>query len=572
MEPTEVFHRAKCSFRNRFFPPKYERWSPEEAYEHLFNGSEVHPLTLALPCNDLTVAIGLLNGDWSLFGSPVRLDDPPNWHKNYKTGQEWPDISSKSIDYRRNDIAGGVKFTWELGRWTWATSLAHAFQLTRDSHYRDKCLHWMRDFAVRNPIKHGIHHTSGIEDAVRVLAGVWSLGQLDSSEVAMTRPILGLIAQQALHCMDNRSIGSSGNNHLLAEYAAMTVSGAALPRLKVRSILFETGLQGIYQETLRQINPDGTSVEQSFGYLPFIWELIVLPLMYAEMAGNPTPQEIRNRIMASLRFGHIIRLPDGTTPKVGDEDDGCVLLPGCTRSRLDFVGSIVEDFVGEMPHVEDGTYEFPEGGYTIWRQKGLLVTFDHGPLGYKSIAAHGHADALAFTIFAQGNPMIVDPGIYAYQDDYVARDRFRSTSYHSTVNFGGRNQSEILGPFMWGARAKVLRQDDGWECTWHTGERHWRSVSLDNSVVTVRDKVVGAHPESVLVLHPSAQVDLQGTVAWVTVGDWQARIVSTGLEHWRAESGEYSPHFGHKVDSTRLCAGFDGASSSVEIAIQKTPR
>lgn len=572
MEAKEIIHRAKCSFRNRFFAPRHEAWSPGEAYDKLFTSSQVRQLTLPLTSSDLTDATRLLNGDWSIFGFPIRLDDPPNWRRNYITGQDWPDLPASSLDYRRNDVAGGVKFAWELGRWTWATSLAHAFHLTGDPTYRDKCLQWMHDFAVKNPIKHGIHHTSGIEDAIRVLAGIWSLGLLKASSDALTNPILGLIAQQAIHCMDNLSIGSSGNNHLLAEYSAMTVAGAALPGLTLGPTLLETGFRGICNETLCQINPDGSSVEQAFGYLPFIWELILLPLMFAELAGKSTPQEVKDRLACSFNFAQTVRLPDGTMPKIGDEDDGCVLLPGCSMSRLDFIGNILQSYVGEMPSVVDGTYIFPEGGYTVWRHKGLLITFDHGPLGYKSIAAHGHADALSFTVFANGTPIVVDPGIYAYQDDYAARDRFRSTPYHSTVNFVGRSQSEILGPFMWGAQARVARQDDGWECTWHTGEKHWRNVLSDNSVVTVLDKVSGEKPESVLVLHPTANVELQRSLAWVSVGEWQARITSTGLNEWRLEPGEYSPRFGHKVPTNRLCAGFDGPSATIEIAIGRAIR
>ena len=45
----------------------------------------------------------------------------------------------------------------------------------------------------------------------------------------------------------------------------------------------------------------------------------------------------------------------------------------------------------------------------------LLV--DAGPLGYLSIAAHGHADALAFVLDIGDREILVDPGTYAYHTD-----------------------------------------------------------------------------------------------------------------------------------------------------------
>ena len=42
------------------------------------------------------------------------------------------------------------------------------------------------------------------------------------------------------------------------------------------------------------------------------------------------------------------------------------------------------------------------------------ITMDVGPLGYPSIAAHGHADALAVTVSDGGRDLIGDPGTGSY--------------------------------------------------------------------------------------------------------------------------------------------------------------
>jgi hypothetical protein len=39
---------------------------------------------------------------------------------------------------------------------------------------------------------------------------------------------------------------------------------------------------------------------------------------------------------------------------------------------------------------------------------------DAAPLGFLSIAAHGHADALSFILHVDGSPILVDPGMFTY--------------------------------------------------------------------------------------------------------------------------------------------------------------
>ncbi len=39
---------------------------------------------------------------------------------------------------------------------------------------------------------------------------------------------------------------------------------------------------------------------------------------------------------------------------------------------------------------------------------------DAAPLGFLSIAAHGHADALSFILHVDGSPILVDPGTFMY--------------------------------------------------------------------------------------------------------------------------------------------------------------
>ena len=69
---------------------------------------------------------------------------------------------------------------------------------------------------------------------------------------------------------------------------------------------------------------------------------------------------------------------------------------------------------------------FPEGGYFVLgcdfdTPSEIRLVADAGPLGYRSIAAHGHADALSFTLSVGGREFLIDPGTYAYHTQQAWR-------------------------------------------------------------------------------------------------------------------------------------------------------
>jgi Heparinase II/III-like protein len=152
-----------------------------------------------------------------------------------------------------------------------------------------------------------------------------------------------------------------------------------------------------------------------------------------------------------------------------------------------------------------------QSGY-VERGDGVSVLVDCGELGFGSIAAHGHADALSFTLRAFGTDVFVDPGTYDYFTFPEWRHYFRSTRAHNTVEVDGVDQSEMLGAFLWGshAQARCLL----WEPTLRGGRivaehdgylrlpdpvRHRRTMHLDSlaRVVSIEDEILARGPHRV---------------------------------------------------------------------------
>jgi Heparinase II/III-like protein len=105
-------------------------------------------------------------------------------------------------------------------------------------------------------------------------------------------------------------------------------------------------------------------------------------------------------------------------------------------------------------HVGPPRRSFPDVGYYVLGSDfdtadEVRVLADVGPLGYLSIAAHGHADALAFTLSVGRHEVLVDPGTYTYQGDMAWREYFRGTAAHNTLTVDGMSQSQSGGRFMW---------------------------------------------------------------------------------------------------------------------------
>jgi len=101
---------------------------------------------------------------------------------------------------------------------------------------------------------------------------------------------------------------------------------------------------------------------------------------------------------------------------------------------------------------------FPQGGYYVFgsdlgEPDEIRIIADAGPLGYLSIAAHGHADALAMLLSVRGREFLIDPGTFLYHGNEKWRQYFRGTRAHNTVCVDASNQSESGGAFIWMKRA-----------------------------------------------------------------------------------------------------------------------
>src|SRR6185369_3011851 len=150
-----------------------------------------------------------------------------------------------------------------------------------------------------------------------------------------------------------------------------------------------------------------------------------------------------------------------------------------------------------------GVRHFDDGGYTVFRpyvkNREIMLVMDHGPLGYLSIAAHGHADALSVWLHVDGQPVFVDAGSHLYHSAGISRDYFRSTPAHNTLCIADTSASTPAGNFNWSHKAnvrvlsksghEVLAEHDGYKKKF--GITHQRRLQLTENGFTIEDMLQG---------------------------------------------------------------------------------
>jgi Heparinase II/III-like protein/Heparinase II/III N-terminus len=451
------------------------------------------------------------------------------WHRDPVSSHLWPgaEMNAFQVNYRQRRCYGDVKFIWELNRLQFLQVLA-ADQATE--HIPAMISSWMG----ANPPFRGINWTSGIEAASRILSLLVVLAFADQNvRTSLDGPARCLIEAHAYWIARYPSLYSSANNHRAAELAALLLAALCAPGMPGAAEYRRVCHQAIERLSQTLFHRDGVGAEQSPTYAAYSLEWLVLAAIGSEAEGMPFSSAFRDRVEAAAWHLRWMMDDGGGVPRIGDDDEGRVLVASARHSEPRYVASIlalVARWLGDHalqppahdPHLRDwlaprppscstatasigGMRVFAEGGYTVARtptQQGtVLFVFDHGPLGFGAIAAHGHADSLAVWLHWGEEAVLVDAGTYLYHAGGCDRDLFRSTRVHNTLVLNGADQSRIAGPFNWSrhARTRIIARDERSVTAQHDGylralgllHRRRIECAADGDIV-ISDYLVGA--------------------------------------------------------------------------------
>jgi hypothetical protein len=511
------------------------------------------------------------------------------------------------ISLRHGVGVSEVKRIWEINRLQFLVAVAADAKLGGNTSSRDFVSATVFSWMDGNPPYRGVNWLSGIELALRTIsvAVAFSIIGIDHLDDAAKLRLCRFFESHVFWIARYPSLHSSANNHFVAELAGLIVGTTFFPTMPRADDLRRQSVAKLINEITRQILPDGVGAEQAPCYTAFAIELVLLALLVVGLPADRLPAPARARIAAWAELMCGLMDMSGGVPAIGDCDD-CRALAFTQEAEQRYVASIAAAVGGYLgrpdivpasrePHLRGllfrppataairtaGMRTWAEGGYSVIRgtaAKPFVLIVDHGPLGYLSIAAHGHADALSVWLSVADQPVLVDAGTYLYHSDPRWRDRFRSTVLHNTLTIADAPSSRPSGPFNWASKAnvrlvlatsephpRVIAEHDGYLGRY--GVRHRRTIDvLDGSSVLIADELVGGSiEESVAIaflIDPSCKAELDSKTKDVVVSSARGnvlRFVSDGQLKPRIARGDQatglgwvSPSFGVRLPADQI--------------------
>lgn len=480
------------------------------------------------------------SGDvFDVLGSgPFQQTDPIDWHLDFKSGHRWQPALFWRIDYTELGRNSDVKVPWQVARFHTGLWQGQAYWLTGKERYAAAFARQVSSWLDANPTGQGIHWACPMEMAIRAINWSWAVGFFFGSPAVPEDVWARMLASLLWHgrvIRYNLEYGRRLGNHYLSDLAGLFVLGLLFRETSEGRDWLRFARRQLEQQIRWQVHPDGVSYEKSVSYQRLVAELFVVVLALARRNDITMSPGYTERLARMLDFMRAYTRNDGSSPLVGDADDGRVLpfavvepitvhrhllgVGGILLGRPDLVAVGSQDDAlwllgpdatspaGTEPAAERSE-AFPSGGFYVMRGNGCHTFLDGGPLGFENDLIHGHLDTLSLELSAPGGVFLSDSGSYLYTSDVAAYREHVETRAHNTIRVDGEN-IEVLRK-IWRVdrdrtHPRVLRWLsldglDEWEAE-HAGYRrladpvvHRRRVRFDVAARRwlIEDNLIGA--------------------------------------------------------------------------------
>ncbi len=347
-------------------------------------------------------------------------------------------------------------------------------------------------------------------------------------------------------------------NHLFVNAKALVYAGLYFDGDEAREWL-DCGLRIIERELPEQILADGGHFERSTMYHALALEdLLDLLNLFAARADADSPAQrlvadLQQRATAMLHWLRCMSHPDGG---IGLFNDAAFGIAPDNAELEAYAGRLG---IAATAPPADGVIDLTHSGYVRAARGGAVALLDLAPIGPDYLVGHAHADSLAFELSVHGRRIVVNGGTSCYGLG-AQRLRERGTGWHSTVQVGDGNSSEVWSGFRVGRRARMRQRTLlGWTVTGaHDGWRHLpgapvhqREWTLATDALVVDDRLTHTSPQAppaVARFHLSPGLSL---LPADKTGRWSVSADGVALAFVDVEAGEarvteslHAPSFG----------------------------
>jgi len=406
-----------------------------------------------------------------------------NWHLDAVSGKVAPRRPWYKIRYLEYSEVGDVKVTWELNRHQHLVTMAKAYRFTGEPRYLEELVRQWYGWRQQNPYPIGVNWASSLEVAFRSLSWMWVRSLVGDSPLLPPEFHSDLergLRLHGRHIERYLSIYFSPNTHLLGEAVALFFLGV-LCRLSNHAERWKRkGWELTLVQAERQVQPDGMHFEQSSYYHVYALDFFLHARTLAARNGLAAPPAFDAAIERMLNALSLLSRGGGV-PAFGDDDGGRLFDPRRNRSvhltdplttgavvfrRPDFKAlapALIEETIWLLGR--EGAQQFdniqpaataahslalPSSGYHLMISAGkgrCRLFLDAAAMADALCAGHSHADALSLQLAVNGKELLSDRGTFAYVAG--ARDAFRGTAAHNTLQVDGVDQAQPAGLFHW---------------------------------------------------------------------------------------------------------------------------
>jgi len=620
-KPKIKFLKKGISSKNAFkkFNESCNFWFQSEGI------SDINSVYLSeLPKNKLLKeANKILKREFKVYDFVIKFKNDIDWNTDSKTKKRWPSIYQGNIYFNSSEY-GSVLYVWVYNRFDFLYKLGAAYLITKDEKYAKEICYCIESWIDQNPYLIGINWFSPLEMSIRITAWIWAINMIRDSQCLdkkLFSKIMHSIYLQMDYVYHNLSRYSSANNHLIGEVSGLVFAGSLLPFLRDADKFKKRGLKILKEEIPKQILEDGVSAEQTPSYLAFVIDFCIMSYLIAK---NDMPSIVKERLVKAAFFLSELINNKNQIHLMGDSGEGKVIGFNTFEENFSSLIGLLMIMFNEEKLKSKSAFDdkvfwiygpgarkkynsckagkedykssiYEVGGYAFLRNpknKSEMV-FDFGPMGYLSIAAHGHADILSITFSAGGVDFLVDPGTYLAHSGGKWRDYFKSTHAHNTIVVDDNNQAKSLGVSIWDSnprgeliKAELYKKKETvrakHEAFKKVGVTHIREIINDkvNNKFVIKDFLNSdkkhiytaffhLHPDITIKKHSGNSFELlrEGKIINIKFSEDADVSVVKGKEN--PILGWYSPKFGFKEKTNVICARFANNINITEISIKK---
>jgi hypothetical protein len=426
---------------------------------------------------------------FAMFGKKHVFAGGIDWHLDMLSDKQLDATSFyQTITLPQN--GSDVKVPWELSRFNVTWTLGKAYWTTSRVAYKEKFITLVSDWIEKNPFCTGVNWMSAMDVAIRAanwIAGFYFFndgrkdfgdGRKTETETAFWITFLKSLWQHGIYLDHNLEYTRRSGNHLLADAVGLLTLGAFFKSSEIGRRWMALGKKILEEEILLQNYSDGVNYEMSVSYHRMVTEFFLTAFLLMKINNNPFSDAYANRLALMLRYVMYYTKPDGTSPLLGDADDGRLfwfrddedfnnhtsLAPfahvlfdvpspdaAFSEQALWLMGvdgwETFQRKKAAEPPIDLSSTLFAESQLAVMRDKDTHIFIDAAELGKHGWGGHGNNDTLSFELVAGGVNWLTDRGTFCYTANKELRNEFRSTRSHNTVMIDSTELAEFANAF-----------------------------------------------------------------------------------------------------------------------------